>query len=221
MGDGEKQSGYLVIADISGYTRFLHESELEPAAEHLRSFLDLLIQHTRPPLVISRLEGDAIISYALEGSFLQGQTLIDLVEDAYMAFRQTIELTIINNSCDCHACHNISKSTHIHVDNRIEGRVGPGVIYQCEYGGKATITQTIVTWEPFKQYTFESERPCWTHGHTTVQLTPSENGTTLSILVGKSEGGISLLRKVSDLIYLLVGRRQVQLGLNLLYDQMN
>ena len=34
--------------------------------------LELLLAHTRPPLVLSRLAGDAVISYGLRGSFFQG-----------------------------------------------------------------------------------------------------------------------------------------------------
>ena len=57
------QSGFIVIADITGYTSYLRESELEHAQEILQSLLELLIGHTKPPMVISRLAGDAVISY--------------------------------------------------------------------------------------------------------------------------------------------------------------
>jgi uncharacterized protein YndB with AHSA1/START domain len=102
------QEGYLLIADITGYTAFLRESELEHAKDSLRSLLDLLIENTRPPLVISRLEGDAVISYAPEGSFLQGQTLVELIEETYVEFRRALDLMVLNTSCTCLACRNIS-----------------------------------------------------------------------------------------------------------------
>ena len=66
------EKGLIHIADISGYTAFLNESELEHAQDSLQSLLEVLIENTHLPLVISRLEGDAVISYATEGSFLQG-----------------------------------------------------------------------------------------------------------------------------------------------------
>ena len=40
----QSQDGYLLIADITGYTAFLRESELEHAKDSLRSLLDLLIE---------------------------------------------------------------------------------------------------------------------------------------------------------------------------------
>ena len=72
------QSGFLLIADITGYTAYLSKSELEHAEDSLRTLFYLLIEHTQLPLVISRLEGDAVISYAVDGSFLQGQTLVEM-----------------------------------------------------------------------------------------------------------------------------------------------
>ena len=58
------EQGYLAIADITGYTAYLNESELEHAQDSLSTILNLLIDQTKPPLTISRLEGDAVISFA-------------------------------------------------------------------------------------------------------------------------------------------------------------
>lgn len=102
------QSGFLVISDISGYTLFLSKSELEHAQEILQTLLELLIDHNRPPLTISRTAGDAVISYALAGASIQGQTFVELMEDTYVAFRRAIELMVMNNTCRCNACANVS-----------------------------------------------------------------------------------------------------------------
>lgn len=102
------QQGFLLIADITGYTMYLSQSELEHAQEVLQTLLELLVDHTRPPLVISRLAGDAVISYALQGSALQGQTFVEMIENTYVAFRRAIELMVLNNTCRCNACANVS-----------------------------------------------------------------------------------------------------------------
>ena len=101
------ERGYIVIADITGYTAYLSGSELDHAQDSLRSLLELLVNSTRPPLVISRLQGDAVISYAPSGSFLQGQTLIELLENGYVAFRRAREHMQLNTTCTCNACRNI------------------------------------------------------------------------------------------------------------------
>jgi hypothetical protein len=102
------QDGYLLIADINGYTMYLSQSELDHAQDILASLLKLLVEHTRPPLMLSRLAGDAVISYGLQDHFFQGQTFIEMIEDTYVAFRSAIEHMLLNNTCQCRACANIS-----------------------------------------------------------------------------------------------------------------
>jgi uncharacterized protein YndB with AHSA1/START domain len=99
--------GYLLVADITGYTRYLTESELEHAQETLTALLELLVENTRPPLVISRLEGDAVISYGLGEDIFQGQSLIEMIEDTYVTFRKALDRLVLNNTCGCNACANI------------------------------------------------------------------------------------------------------------------
>ncbi len=100
-------TGYIVIADITGYTAYLKGSELEHAEDSLRSLLEVLIEQTKSPLVISRLEGDAVISYTPQAGFLQGQSLVELIENSYVAFRRARERMRLNTTCTCNACRNI------------------------------------------------------------------------------------------------------------------
>jgi hypothetical protein len=102
------QEGFLLIADITGYTLYLSKSELDHAQGILSALLELLVQRTRPPLIISRLAGDAVISYGLRNQFIQGQTFMEMIEDTYVAFRKAIEQMILNNTCRCNACANIA-----------------------------------------------------------------------------------------------------------------
>ena len=101
------QFGYFLIADITGYTGYLSSSELDHAQQTLTALLNLLIKQTKPPLVISRLAGDAVISYGLREGFLQGQTFVETLEQTYVAFRRAIELMVHNTTCPCNACRNI------------------------------------------------------------------------------------------------------------------
>ncbi|GAB4578214.1 MAG: hypothetical protein Fur0022_09480 [Anaerolineales bacterium] len=102
------QYGYFLIADITGYTAYLSKSELDHAQQTLTALLNLLIRHTKPPLIISRLAGDAVISYGLRDNFFQGQTFVEMIEDTYVAFRRAIDLMVLNTTCTCNACKNIS-----------------------------------------------------------------------------------------------------------------
>jgi hypothetical protein len=102
------QQGYMLLADITGYTMYLSQSELEHAQRVLQTLLELLIEHTKPPLRISKMEGDAVFSYSLQGIALQGQTFVEMIENTYVAFRRAIDLMVMNNTCKCNACANIS-----------------------------------------------------------------------------------------------------------------
>jgi hypothetical protein len=99
--------GFLIISDITGYSKYVNESELEHARDSLTDLLNILIQHTQSPLVISKLEGDAVFSYAPAGGFLQGQSLLDMIETTYASFRKALELMVLNTTCPCNACRNL------------------------------------------------------------------------------------------------------------------
>jgi uncharacterized protein YndB with AHSA1/START domain len=99
--------GYFLIADITGYTQYLSASELDHAQKTLTALLNLLISHTKPPLIISRLAGDAVISYGLSDNFVLGQTFVGMLEDTYVSFRRAIDLMVRNTTCPCNACRNI------------------------------------------------------------------------------------------------------------------
>ncbi len=102
------RTGYLLIADITGYTTYLSQSELDHADQTLTSLLELLISETPPPLTFSQLEGDAVMSYALEAKMPSGQTFIESIEALYIEFRRALELMVLNTTCNCNACANIS-----------------------------------------------------------------------------------------------------------------
>ena len=101
------KQGFFIISDITGYSKYVNESELEHARDSLAVLLNILIQHTQSPLVISKLEGDAVFSYAPEDGFLQGQTLLDMIESTYASFRKALELMVLNTTCTCNACRNL------------------------------------------------------------------------------------------------------------------
>ena len=101
------QTGLLLITDITGYSKYVHQTELEHAQSSLTDLLNLLIDYTRSPLILSKLEGDAVFAYAPSEGFLQGQTLVEMVESTYLAFRKALELMIRNTTCTCAACRSL------------------------------------------------------------------------------------------------------------------
>jgi len=102
------QRGFLVVADITGYTAYLNQSELEHAHGTLKTLLGLLIDYTKPPLTLSGLEGDAVLSYTIDSERFEGQAFVEMIETTYVAFKRAIDLMVMNTSCECNACANIN-----------------------------------------------------------------------------------------------------------------
>jgi len=80
------QHGYLVLADISGYTSYLAGVELDHAHEILTDLLETIVGKFKTVLTISKLEGDAVFAYTPEDTLPRGETLLELIEATYMAF---------------------------------------------------------------------------------------------------------------------------------------
>ncbi len=100
--------GHLVIADISGYTRFLTESELEHANGIIGDLLNAVIAAIRAPLSVSNIEGDAVLMYGVAPEGMRGQTVVESVELIYAAFASSLETMVLNTTCRCNACANIN-----------------------------------------------------------------------------------------------------------------
>src|SRR5574342_173681 len=101
------QHGFLVIADISGYTSFVAKTELEHSHEILSELLELMVERFQPLMTISKLEGDAVFAFATDGVFARGATLIDFIEAMYVAFRDKQLSMKRATTCTCNACRNI------------------------------------------------------------------------------------------------------------------
>jgi uncharacterized protein YndB with AHSA1/START domain len=99
--------GYLVIADISGYTQFLTESELDHANGVVADLLNAIIGAIEAPLTVSNIEGDAIFMYGEIFEDMYGQTVLESVEMLYCAFASALDNMVINTTCSCNACVNI------------------------------------------------------------------------------------------------------------------
>jgi uncharacterized protein YndB with AHSA1/START domain len=104
---GKTQHGYLVLADISGYTSYLAGVELDHAHEILTDLLETIIKHFRGMLTIAKLEGDAVFAYAPETRLPRGETLLELIECTYVAFRDRVEAAHRRTTCECKACRSI------------------------------------------------------------------------------------------------------------------
>lgn len=101
------QHGYLLLADISGYTSFVAGTELDHSHEILSDLLEIICMQIEKLLTIHKLEGDAVFAYAPETIISRGETMLELVEATYVAFRDRQTDIKRSTTCTCRACQNI------------------------------------------------------------------------------------------------------------------
>lgn len=104
----ETKHGYLLIADISGYTGYLAQVELDHAHEILTSLLEVIVDNFKTVMTISKLEGDAVFANVDEDKLIRTESLLELIENTYVAFRRYRDSSKRSTTCNCMACKNMS-----------------------------------------------------------------------------------------------------------------
>src|SRR2546426_10889864 len=93
MATRARELGYLVIADISGYTSFLTRTELEHAHGIVAELTALVIARLGDPLRFVSLEGAAVFAYAPSAAFAVAERLLDMIQGICVAVRLRLEET--------------------------------------------------------------------------------------------------------------------------------
>ncbi len=99
--------GYLLLADISGYTAFLTGTELEHGHAIVTELTKLIRSSLVPPMRFVKLEGDAVFCFASGDAFLDGEQLVELVESCYFDFSSRLLDMTRSTACRCDACRAI------------------------------------------------------------------------------------------------------------------
>ena len=99
--------GFLVLADVSGFTAFVTTTELEHGSEIIAALLDEVIEHLSPPLEIQEIEGDAVFALGGEDARLPRSRLLQVLEDAFVAFKTRQRALQRDETCGCGACQQI------------------------------------------------------------------------------------------------------------------
>ncbi len=103
------QKGFLLIADITGYTMFLTHSELEHAQGILDGLFKSILAEIKAPIVLSNLQGDAALAYLPDAKVPQRQFPLDAIERIYCSFAGTLAAMRLNTTCTCNACGNMGQ----------------------------------------------------------------------------------------------------------------
>jgi hypothetical protein len=101
------QRGFLVLADISGFTAFVSGTELEHGPPIIADLLEAVIGRLAPPLEIQEVEGDAVFAFGLDRAIVPAATLLDVADDAFVAFKARRRVLAADESCGCQACRSV------------------------------------------------------------------------------------------------------------------
>jgi hypothetical protein len=97
------QEGALVLADISGYSKFVAQTEVDHSWSILHELLDTVVRSVHGRMDVSQVEGDAIL-------FISGLTtpeVIDALEGTFVAFHRRLRDMQAVTTWPCDACANI------------------------------------------------------------------------------------------------------------------
>ena len=101
------QTGYLVLADLSGYTSFVAQTEIEHADVVISQMLEAIIEKLSSLLTIVKLEGDAVFAYVPDEKLSDCGIMLTLLDDTYRFFRDSANTLHKSATCGCNACKSI------------------------------------------------------------------------------------------------------------------
>lgn len=100
---GAPERGCLLLADITGYTEYMGDTELMHAQDVIADLLEVIVGSIEPVFRLSKLEGDAAFAYAGQDS-VNPSMMMDTVESAYFSFQKRLRDIVHSTSCECNAC---------------------------------------------------------------------------------------------------------------------
>src|SRR5262245_50514493 len=98
-----ENNGLLFIPDISGFTKFVNETEIEHSSYIIEELLENIINSNQIGLNISEIEGDAILFYRF-GKTPSLEEICGQVEYMFRNFQKQIKNYEARRVCQCKAC---------------------------------------------------------------------------------------------------------------------
>lgn len=103
MASNIENRGLLFIPDISGFTKFITETEISHSRLIIQELLELLISANNTGLEISEIEGDAILFYKF-GEAPDLNELYGQVKKMFIEFHSYLAAYDSQRFCQCRAC---------------------------------------------------------------------------------------------------------------------
>lgn len=91
------------MPDISGFSKFVNNTEIDHSQHIIEELLEILIDANEIDLQVSEIEGDAILFYR-QGMPTTIEKLVGQVESMYMKFHTHLKMYEHTRICQCGAC---------------------------------------------------------------------------------------------------------------------
>src|SRR6187551_3772983 len=95
--------GLIFIPDISGFTRFVNEVEIDHSRHIIQELLEVIINSNKIGLEVSEIEGDAILFYKY-GDSPDLKEVYEQVEKMFCEFHKQLHTYDHRRFCQCKAC---------------------------------------------------------------------------------------------------------------------
>src|SRR5580765_1402733 len=97
------EAATILIPDISGYTDFVTQTEVEHGAFILNNLLECIVQMVPSDFVVSEIEGDAVLLYK-KGNPPSKKEIVEQCVKIFTAFHNMIRSIAGAPLCQCKAC---------------------------------------------------------------------------------------------------------------------
>lgn len=102
--------GFLYIPDISGFTKFITQTEIEHSNGIISDLIEVIIKSNYLGLNISEIEGDSVLFYLL-GEPPALEAIVGQSKKTFIDFHSAIQTMAQEFDCNCRACTTISNLT--------------------------------------------------------------------------------------------------------------
>lgn len=100
----------VFIADISGFTTFINDVDVEHSAHIISELLEIIIEANNLDLEVSEIEGDAVLFYRM-GDEPTFEEVTSQTEEMFMRFHEHLNRYERDRICNCGACTTAAKLT--------------------------------------------------------------------------------------------------------------
>lgn len=112
----ESSNALIYFPDISGYTNFVNQTEINHSQLIIVDLLETIIKTLTLPFTISEIEGDAILFYKF-GEPPKYEELIKESKNIFIKYHEKLKHIVKHNHCKCDACagaYNLSLKFIVH-----------------------------------------------------------------------------------------------------------